>query len=323
VKRALITGAAGQDGYWLAKLLLEKEYDVHGIVRRSSNPVVARVATMPITLHVADMTDQHSLDMVISQVDPQEVYNLAAQSHVGLSFEIPEYTADVTGLGALRLLMACRKHAPQARFYQASTSELFGSAPGPQNEATPFHPRSPYGVAKAFAYYSVQNYREAYGMFAVNGILFNHESEHRGTEFVSRKITMAAARIKAGSHTKLRLGNLDAMRDWGHAEDYVRAMWMMLQQDKPQDYVIGTGVSHTVRDFLDAAFGELRLPWEGYVEIVPELYRPAEVNMLCADWSRARLELGWEPQISFRELVKRMISHDVRLVLDSRRAVRP
>lgn len=322
MKRALITGITGQDGYYLAQLLVEKDYDVHGIVRRSSNPVAARVATMPITLHVADMTDEHSLDAVVSKVHPHEVYNLAAQSHVGLSFQIPEYTAEVTGLGALRLLMACRRQAPSARFYQASTSELFGSAPGPQNEDTPFHPRSPYGVAKAFAYYAVQNYREAYGMFAVNGILFNHESEHRGAEFVSRKITIAAARIKAGANTTLRLGNLDAKRDWGHAEDYVRAMWMMLQRDQPQDFVIGTGVTRSVRDFLDAAFGELRLPWDRYVEIDPEFYRPAEVNMLCADWSRARLELGWEPQIGFGELVKRMVNHDVRLVLDSRRAAK-
>ena len=322
-KRALITGITGQDGSFLTELLLEKGYEVFGIIRRSSSFNTARIdhlyrdpheAGTRLRLFFGDLNDSSSLNTIIRQTQPDEIYNLGAQSHVRVSFDVPEYTAEVTALGTVRLLEAIREIGIQPKFYQASSSELFGKVvETPQNESTPFYPRSPYGCAKAYAYHITINYREAYGLFACNGILFNHESERRGETFVSRKITRAATRIKLGLQDKLYLGNLDARRDWGYAADYVEAMWLMMQAEKPDDYVIATGVTHSVRDFLDATFGYLELDWNKYVEIDPRYYRPSEVDLLQGDSGKARRELGWEPRISFSEMVKLMVDHDLEL----------
>ncbi len=319
-KRALITGITGQDGSYLAELLLDKEYEVHGIIRRSSSFNTGRIDDIyqdphepdyRLRLVYGDLNDASSLNRIVRTVRPDEIYNLGAQSHVRVSFDVPEYTAEVTGVGSVRLLEAIRESGIQPRFYQASSSELFGSSPAPQSETTSFHPRSPYAAAKLYSYWMTVNYREAYGMFACNGILFNHESPRRGETFVSRKITRAAARIKLGMQQELYLGNLDAKRDWGFAGDYVEAMWLMLQQDKPDDFVIATGECHTVRDFLDEAFGHLGLTWEEHVKIDPRYFRPAEVNELRGDMEKARRLLKWEPRVKFKELVRMMVDADL------------
>jgi len=319
-KRALITGITGQDGSYLAELLLEKGYEVHGVVRRSSSFNTARLddiyqdpheADYRLKLVYGDLNDASSLNRILRTVEPHEIYNLGAQSHVRVSFDVPEYTAEVSGLGTVRMLEAIRETGIKPRFYQASSSELFGSSPAPQSEATRFHPRSPYGVAKLYSYWIAVNYREAYGMFACNGILFNHESPRRGETFVSRKITRAAARIKLGLADKLFLGNLDAKRDWGYAKDYVDAMWRMLQIEKPEDFVIATGECHTVRQFLDEAFGYLGIDWKRHVEIDPRYFRPSEVDELRGDMSKARRILGWEPKVKFKELVRLMVDADL------------
>jgi len=322
-KRALITGITGQDGSFLTELLLEKGYEVFGIIRRSSSFNTARIdhlyrdpheAGTRLRLFFGDLNDSSSLNTIIRQTQPDEIYNLGAQSHVRVSFDVPEYTAEVTALGTVRLLEAIREIGIRPRFYQASSSELFGKAvETPQSESTPFYPRSPYGCAKAYAYHITVNYREAYGLFACNGILFNHESERRGETFVSRKITRAATRIKVGLQDKLYLGNLDARRDWGYAADYVEAMWLMMQAEQPDDYVIATGVTHSVRDFLDAAFGYLDLKWNDYVEIDPRYFRPAEVDLLQGNSAKARRVLSWEPRVSFPEMVRLMVDHDLEL----------
>jgi GDPmannose 4,6-dehydratase len=292
------------------------------VVRRSSSFNTGRIdqiyqdpheADVRLRLVYGDLNDASSLNRLIRTVRPDEIYNLGAQSHVRVSFDIPEYTAEITALGAVRLLEAIRESGISPRFYQASSSELYGSAPAPQSEQTPFHPRSPYAAAKAYAYYITQNYREAYGMFACNGILFNHESPRRGETFVTRKITRAATRIKLGLQDKLYLGNLDARRDWGYARDYVEAMWRMLQHERPEDFVIATGETHTVREFLDEAFSLLDLDWRRHVEIDPRYFRPAEVDVLCGDMSKARRLLGWEPTVRFKELVRLMIEADLKL----------
>ncbi|HEX2648153.1 MAG TPA: GDP-mannose 4,6-dehydratase [Candidatus Dormibacteraeota bacterium] len=320
-KRALVTGITGQDGSYLAELLLEKDYEVHGLIRRSSSINTHRidhlyedphVVDRRLILHYGDMADSSRLARLIDEVRPAEVYNLGAQSHVKVSFEAPEYTSDVDALGTLRLLEAIYHCDPSIRLYQASTSELFGSAPPPQNENTPFHPRSPYGVSKAFAYWIVVNYREAYGMFASNGILFNHESPRRGETFVTRKVTRAVARIVAGHQDFLYLGNLDAKRDWGYAPDYVRAMWMMLQHSQPMDLVFATGEQHSVREFAELAFGLVGLDWSKYVKIDRAYLRPAEVDTLLGDSARARDLLGWRPTVSFGELVRLMVKADLK-----------
>jgi GDPmannose 4,6-dehydratase len=319
MKTALITGCGGQDGSYLAELLLSKGYEVHGIVRRSSHPNLARLERIldRIHLHAADMADALSLDAVVAKVRPSHVYNLAAQSQVRTSFDLPEYTLQVTGAGALRLLESCRRWVPNVRFYQASTSEMFGSTPPPQDEDSVLYPRSPYGAAKVFAYHSVRNYREAYGMFAVNGILFNHESERRSEEFVTRKITRAVGRIYHGLQKELVLGNLNALRDWGHAEDYVRAMYLMLEMDKPTDFVVGTGVTYSVADFLTVAFDHaFGSGWKRYVKTDARFERPTEVNVLRANAMKAGLLLGWKPEIDFHTLVKRMVSHDMTLAAE-------
>jgi GDPmannose 4,6-dehydratase len=319
--RALITGITGQDGSYLAELLLGKGYEVHGLIRRSSSINTRRIDHLyqdphvpdrRLILHYGDMSDSSRLARLIDEVRPREVYNLAAQSHVKVSFEAPEYTSDVDALGTLRLLEAIFHCDPKIRLYQASTSELFGSAPPPQNEQTPFHPRSPYGVAKAFAYWIVVNYREAYGMFASNGVLFNHESPRRGETFVTRKISRAVARIAAGRQDAVYLGNLDAKRDWGYAPDYVDAMWMMLQQPEPMDLVISTGEQHSVREFAEIAFALAGLDWEKYVRIDRAYLRPAEVDTLLGDSTKARESLSWRPTISFAELVRIMVEADLR-----------
>jgi GDPmannose 4,6-dehydratase len=319
VKRALITGITGQDGSYLAELLIEKGYEVWGVIRRSSSLNTARLDHLykdpheagPLRLVYGDMNDASSLNRILRQAKPDEIYNLAAQSHVRVSFDVPEYTGEITALGAVRLLEAIRDIGISPRFYQASSSEMFGSAPAPQSEATPFHPRSPYACAKAYAFYATQNYREAYGMFAVNGILFNHESPRRGPTFVTRKITRAAARIKRGLEAKLYLGNLDARRDWGFAGDYVDAMWRMLQADTPEDFVIATGESHTVREVLDIAFARVGLDWHAHVEIDPRYLRPAEVDDLRGDASKAHAKLGWRPTVGFRALIEMMVDADL------------
>ena len=322
-KRALITGITGQDGSFLTELLLEKGYEVYGIIRRSSTFNTDRIdhlyqdphePSTRLRLVYGDLNDSSSLNTILRQTSPDEIYNLGAQSHVRVSFDVPEYTGEVTGLGTVRLLEAIRDVGIRPKFYQASSSEIFGKAfETPQTERTPFHPRSPYGCAKAYAYYITVNYRESYGLFACNGILFNHESERRGETFVSRKITRAAGRIKVGLQDKLYLGNLDARRDWGHARDYVEAMWLMMQADAPDDYIIATGESHSVRDFLDLAFGRLDLDWKRYVEIDPRYFRPAEVDVLQGDATKARTKLGWQPKVTFKELVTRMADHDLEL----------
>jgi GDPmannose 4,6-dehydratase len=325
VKRALITGITGQDGSYLAEQLLAKGYEVHGLVRRSSSFNTERIDPLyrdpheegvKLFLHHGDLSESSRLVRLVYELDPHEVYHLGSQSHVRVSFDIPEYTTDVTGMGTVRLLEAIRDAGVKPRFYQASSSEMFGASTPPQNEETPFHPRSPYAVAKVMAYWITVNYRESYGMFCANGILFNHESGRRGETFVTRKITRALARIQAGLQDKLYLGNLDAKRDWGYAPDYTDAMWRILQADEPDDYVIATGEMHSVREFLDAAAEHLGVDWEKFIEIDPRYYRPAEVDALCGDASKAREKLGWEPTVTFTELVQLMVDDDVKLLED-------
>jgi len=323
MKRALITGITGQDGSYLTELLLEKGYQVFGIVRRSSSFNTDRIDHLyqdphepdtRLRMFYGDLNDSSSLNTILRNTQPDEIYNLGAQSHVRVSFDVPEYTAEVTGLGTVRILEAIRDTGIKPRFYQASSSELFGRVREvPQTELTPFYPRSPYACAKAYAYHITVNYRESYNLFACNGILFNHESERRGETFVSRKITRAATRIKLGLQKKLYLGNLDARRDWGYAKDYVEAMWLMLQAEEADDYVIATGENYSVREFLSEAFGYLDLDWEEFVETDPRYYRPAEVDLLLGDASKARRNLGWEPKVSFKEMVRLMVDHDMEL----------
>ncbi len=325
-KRALITGITGQDGSYLAELLLSKGYEVHGIIRRSSTFNTDRIdhiyedpheEGIRLFLHYGDLTDGTGLRKILEKVQPDELYNLAAQSHVKVSFEVPEYTVDAVAMGTLRLLEAVRDYQDrmgrQVRIYQASSSEMFGAAPPPQSEKTPFYPRSPYACAKVYAYWQVINYREAYDLFACNGILFNHESPRRGETFVTRKITRAATRIKLGLQDKLYLGNLEAKRDWGFAGDYVQAMWLMLQQEKPDDFVIATGKSYSVREFLERVFNHLGLEWEKYVEIDPRYFRPTEVDFLLGDASKAQQQLGWQPEVEIDELVRMMVEYDLGL----------
>ena len=335
MKSSLITGVTGQDGSYLAELLLSKGYEVHGLIRRHSTPCTERIEHLigaeNFYLHYGDMSDSSNLANLIRETQPDEIYNLAAQSHVGISFEVPEYTAEVTGVGTIKLLEAVRQNKPSAKFYQASTSELFGGIPStaPQSETTPFYPKSPYGAAKLYAYWITVNYREAYNIFACNGILFNHESPRRGEEFVTRKITIAVAKIMAGRQEKLSLGNLNAKRDWGYAGDYVEVMWRILQRDKPDDYVLATGETHTVREFVEAAFAEvgIEIEWRGsgvdekgfdaktgrlLVDVDPKFFRPAEVDLLLGDPAKAERELGWKRKVSFRELVKIMIDADLK-----------
>ena len=312
--KALIMGITGQDGSYLAELLLDKGYDVVGVVRRTSHHSYERIEHLIDRLEIvaADLLDQHSLTQVIQQARPDEVYNLAAQSYVPTSWTQPVLTGEFTALGVTRILEAIRLAHPAARFYQASSSEMFGRVQEtPQTERTSFYPRSPYGVAKVYGHWITVNYRESYGIYAASGILFNHESPRRGIEFVTRKVTDGVARIKLGLTTELRLGNLDARRDWGYAGDYVDAMWRMLQQPEPRDYVIGTGISHSVRDLVEAAFSHVGLDWEQYVRIDPNFIRPAEVDVLTGDASKARAELGWVPTVSFRELVAMMVDADL------------
>jgi GDPmannose 4,6-dehydratase len=311
---ALITGVTGQDGSYLAELLLEKGYRVVGVVRRTSHDSYERIGHLldRVEIVAADLLDQHSLTMVVRDVEPDEVYNLAAQSFVPTSFTQPVLTGEFTALGVTRLLEALRLARPQARFYQASSSEMFGKAMEvPQSERTGFHPRSPYGVAKVYGHWITVNYRESYGMYACSGILFNHESPRRGLEFVTRKITDGVARIKLGLARDLRLGNLDARRDWGYAGDYVEAMWRMLQQPEPDDYVVGTGETHSVREFAELAFGHVGLDWQEFVRVDPALVRPAEVDLLLAEPAKARTRLGWTPRVGFRELVAMMVDADL------------
>ena len=338
-KVALITGITGQDGSYLAELVLEKGYEVHGIIRRASTFNTKRIdhlyqdpheEDVRLFLHYGDITDSSNLNRLIEKIQPTEIYNLAAQSHVGVSFDSPEYTAEATGVSTLRILDAIRESGVKTKFYQASTSELFGGLPdtAPQSEKTPFYPKSPYGVAKLYSYWITVNYRESYDIFACNGILFNHESPRRGETFVTRKITRAAAAIHLGIQDKLYLGNLDAKRDWGHAKDYVEGMWRILQQDKPQDYVLAMNETHTVREFVELAFAELgyEIEWQGtgvdekgidkntgkvLVEVDPRYFRPAEVELLWGDSTKARTELGWEPKYSFMDLVKEMVQSDL------------
>jgi GDPmannose 4,6-dehydratase len=323
MKRAFITGITGQDGSYLTELLLDKGYEVHGLVRRSSSFNRGRIdpiwTTHPqagdrLHLHYGDMTDGVSLVNLIGQVKPDEVYNLAAQSHVKVSFEMPEYTASADGIGTIRLLEAVRSMAPKARFYQASTSEMFGATPPPQGEATPFYPRSPYGAAKLYAHWATVNYREAYDLFAVSGILFNHESPRRGETFVTRKITQAVARIKLGLQEEVHLGNLDAVRDWGYAKEYVEGMWRMLQHDEPVTVVLGTGVGTTVRDFCAAAFSHAGLEWEDHVRYDADYERPTEVDALIADPSLASEVLGWKASTGVEDLARLMVDADLDLL---------
>src|SRR5215207_6916453 len=316
-KRALITGITGQDGSYLAELLLEKGYDVHGMVRRSSGEANQRLSHIrdSLTLHTGDLLDQRSMTDVIREAQPDEIYNLAAMSYVAASWNQPVLTAEFTGTGVTRMLEAMRDAAPGARFYQASSSEMFGKVlQVPQTEDTPFYPRSPYGVAKAYGHFITVNYRESYDLFAASGILFNHESERRGLEFVTRKVTHGAAAIKLGLQEELALGNLDAERDWGYAKDYVEAMWLMLQQDQPDDYVIATGAAHSVRELVDVAFARVGLDPESHVRIDPRFLRPAEVEHLVGDASKAREKLGWEPRTSFEEMVQLMVDSDLELL---------
>jgi GDPmannose 4,6-dehydratase len=313
-RKAFITGITGQDGSYLAELLLEKGYEVHGLVRRSSSFNTWRIDHIRdrIALHYGDLVDQNSLFRTLGAVAPDEVYNLAAQSHVKVSFEMPEYTTDVTGQGVLRLLDAVRDLKLPARVYQAGSSEMFGLVQEtPQSERTPFYPRSPYGVSKVFGHWMAVNYRESYGIHVSNGILFNHESPRRGENFVTRKITMGLAAIKQGRAKELRLGNLDAKRDWGFAGDYVEAMWRMLQQEKPDDYVIATGETHSVREFVEASFGHAGLDWQKYVVVDEKYFRPAEVDLLLGDPAKAKKVLGWQPRVGFKDLVKLMVDADL------------
>ncbi|MFJ6855539.1 GDP-mannose 4,6-dehydratase [Streptomyces sp. NPDC091271] len=324
-KTALITGVTGQDGSYLAELLLEKGYTVHGLIRRSSSFNTERIdhiyqgpeeADRSFVLHHADLSDGVALVNLLRDIQPDEVYNLGAQSHVRVSFDSPLYTGDVTGLGTVRLLEAIRASRIETRVYQASSSEMFGASPPPQNEGTPFHPRSPYSVAKVYAYWATVNYREAYGMFATNGILFNHESPRRGETFVTRKITRGVARIKAGLQDRLHLGNLDAVRDWGYAPEYVEAMWRMLQCDTPDDYVVATGEGVSVRQFLEYAFEHAGLDWAEHVRYDPKYERPSEVDALIGDASKAEELLGWKPEVKSRELARIMVDADIRLLSD-------
>ncbi|MEA2077124.1 MAG: GDP-mannose 4,6-dehydratase [Candidatus Marinimicrobia bacterium] len=344
MKKALITGITGQDGSYLAELLLEKGYEVHGIIRRASSFNTKRIEHLyldeyikdmsnkpKIKLHYGDLTDSSNLNRILEKVKPDEIYNLAAQSHVKVSFEVPEYTAEVDGIGVLRFLDAIKDTKLTTKFYQASTSELYGKAlETPQTENTPFYPRSPYGVAKLYSYWIVKNYREAYGLFACNGILFNHESPRRGETFVTRKITIAVSRIKKGLQNKIYLGNLNAKRDWGYAPEFVKAMWLMMQQDTPEDYVIATNETHTVREFVELAFHHvgIEITWHGegenekgydkssgkcLVEVDPKYYRPTEVDVLIGDYSKAKNELDWEPKIKFKDLIKLMVKSDLEI----------
>jgi GDPmannose 4,6-dehydratase len=322
-KRALITGITGQDGSFLAELLLRKDYEVFGVIRRSSSFNTGRIdhlyqdpheASARLKLIYGDLNDSSSLNKILRTVAPDEIYNLGAQSHVRVSFDIPEYTAEVTGLGTTRILEAIREVGIKPRFYQASSSELYGKVlETPQTEKTPFYPRSPYACAKAYAYYITVNYRESYGLFACNGILFNHESERRGETFVTRKITRAATRIKLGLQSKLYLGNLDSSRDWGYAGDYVEAMWLMLQAEQPEDFVIATGETHSVREFVEATFARLNLDWREYVAVDPRYFRPAEVDFLLGDPAKAKRVLGWKPKVDFKTLVRLMVDHDMKI----------
>jgi GDPmannose 4,6-dehydratase len=323
MKRALITGITGQDGSYLAELLLFKGYEVHGLIRRASTFNTGRIDHLyqdphepgvMLFFHHGDLSNSEQLSYLIYNLQPDEIYHLGAQSHVRVSFETPEYTGDITGLGTTRLLETIRRSGIKTRFYQASSSEMFGDAPAPQNEQTPFRPRSPYAVAKVYAYWMTVNCREGYRMWACNGILFNHESPRRGETFVTRKITMGLASILAGKQRKLYLGNLEVKRDWGYTPEYVEAMWLMLQQDKPEDYVIGTGEAHSVREFLQEAFSYAGLDWQEYVEIDPWYFRPTEVEFLLADPSKARKQLQWEPKVPFRDLVRIMVDADVEAV---------
>jgi GDPmannose 4,6-dehydratase len=320
-KRALITGITGQDGSYLAELLLSKGYEVHGIVRRASMFNTGRIEHIYVDPHVpeakffthyGDMSDSGQLTNLIYNIQPEEIYHLAAQSHVRVSFDMPEFTGDVTGLGTTRLLESVRRSGIKTRFYQASSSEMFGDAPHPQNEETPFGPRSPYAAAKVYAFWMVRNYREGYNMFACNGILFNHESPRRGETFVTRKITRAVARIKYGLENKVYLGNLEAKRDWGYAPEYVEVMWLMLQQERPEDFVIATGETHSVKEFLEEAFAYADLDWQEHVKIDPQYFRPTEVELLQGDASKAKEKLGWEPRVTFKELVRIMVDADMR-----------
>jgi GDPmannose 4,6-dehydratase len=318
--RALITGVTGQDGSYLAEFLLDKGYEVYGLVRRSSLDKFDRIQLCidKINLVQGDLTDQSSLDHIIQEVQPDEVYNLAAQSFVPASWSQPVLTADVTGLGVVRVLEAIRKHQPQAKFLQASSSEMFGKVKeSPQNENTQFYPRSPYGASKVFGHHVTVNYRESYGLFACSAISFNHESPRRGLEFVTRKVTHQVARIKCGLTTKLSMGNLDAKRDWGFAGEYIRGMWLMLQQPVAEDYVLATGETHSVRELLEGAFSAAGLDWQRYVEIDPKLIRPAEVDHLCGDSAKARQQLGWEPTTNFKQLVEMMVAADLKIVQTS------
>ena len=313
-KTAFITGITGQDGSYLAELLLSKGYEVHGLIKRTSIHNTQNIDHIKssLELHYGDLCTEHHLCSLINELKPDEIYNLAAQSDVRISFDTPEYTGDVTGLGVTRILEAIRKFSPKSKFYQASSSEMFGLQPAPQNEETPFHPRSPYAIAKVYAYWMTRTYREAYGLFACSGILFNHESPRRGGNFVTRKITKAIARIAAGKQDKIYLGNLDAKRDWGYAPNYVEAIWLIVQHSRPDDFVIGTGEAHTVKDFLDTAFVYAGLDWHKCVEIDPQLYRPLEVNCLVADPSKVKQKLGWTPKTSFKELVRIMVDADLK-----------
>ncbi|MFQ3627258.1 MAG: GDP-mannose 4,6-dehydratase [Cyanobacteriota bacterium] len=325
-KHALITGITGQDGSYLSELLLEKGYEVHGIIRRTSTFNTDRIdhiyedphnENARLFLHYGDLTDGTTLRRILEQVQPHEIYNLGAQSHVRVSFDAPEYTADAVGMGTLRLLEALRDYQQrtgnEVRFYQAGSSEMYGKVQAvPQSESTPFYPRSPYACAKVYAHWQTVNYRESYGLFACNGILFNHESPRRGETFVTRKITRAVARIVAGQQQKLYMGNLDAKRDWGYAKDYVQAMWLMLQQEQPDDYVVATGETHEVREFLELAFGYVNLNWQDYVEFDERYLRPAEVDLLIGDPSKAKAKLGWQPSVSFEQLVYLMVEADLK-----------
>ena len=322
MKKALITGITGQDGSYLAELLLSKGYAVHGLIRRSSSFNTGRIDHLyrdfndpeaRIFLHYGDLSVSAQIMDLLHSIAPDEIYHLGAQSHVRVSFDMPEYTGDITGLGTLRILEAIRKTGIKTKFYQASSSEMFGAAPPPQKETTPFQPRSPYAAAKVYAYYIVRNYRDAYGLFAANGILFNHESPRRGETFVTRKVTRAAAHIKLGLQDKLYLGNLEAKRDWGFAGDYVEAMWLMLQQEKPDDYAICTGETHSVREFVEKVFRKLDLDYHKHVVVDPQYFRPTEVDVLLGDSSKAQKMLGWKPKVSFEQLIDMMIAADLEL----------
>jgi len=327
-KRALITGITGQDGSYLAELLLSKGYEVHGIIRRSSSFNTERIDPIykdrhekgtKLFLHYGDLSDASSLIKILGETQPDEIYNLAAQSHVRVSFDIPEFTGDVTAIGAVRILDAMRQVTPKARFYQASSSEMYGLVQAvPQNEKTPFYPRSPYAAAKVYAHWITVNYRESYGLHASSGILFNHESPRRGETFVTRKITRAIARIKAGLQDKVYLGNLEAKRDWGYAPEYVEAMWRMLQQEKPDDYVVATGETHTVQEFLDVAFARAGLDPKKHVAFDKRYLRPAEVDLLIGDASKAKKQLGWEPKVKFKQLAEIMVDADIQLLAEER-----